>query len=466
MRPITKLLQAGIVFSLAWIALGLLFAWLQVISVSAGTISVDGTTCTLIDAILAANTDTAVGGCAAGSGTDVLNLTASQYLLTSPYGSTNYGLPPVTSTLVIQGNGAIIERDVSATSFGIFQVLSSGNLTLINLTVRNGSDYGGIDVNGGTLNLSHTQVISNSGFNGGGIGGYGTLLVASSLISGNVATNMGGGIDFQETMEITNSMVLSNSGGGILFAHPVKPARIVGSTIAYNTYGGVVGGYNGVIQLYNSTVSFNDVGVSLSGFDGSTAVAITHTTIVSNTTAGVSDGGFCSDCVFTYTSSILAGNGIAPTLDCDVTSASLSSGGYNVLGSDCAYVSTDITDTLPAVGALQFNGGSTWTQALLSGSPAIERVPPNTNGCKTSITIDQRGAVRADGTNRGGSGCDSGAYEGDSNQTPTALKLLKMVNRNQGAPPWRQGIGILLLILTVWLTRWAVRSNVVCGCAK
>lgn len=466
MRLIIKLLQVGVVFSLAWIALELLFAGLQVISVSAGTISVDGTTCTLVDAIQAANTDSAVGGCAAGSGTDVLNLTSPQYLLTFPYGSTNYGLPPVTSTLVIQGNGAIIQRDVSATSFGIFQVESSGNLTLLNLTVRNGSEYGGIDVNGGTLNLSHTQVISNSGFNGGGIGGYGTLLVVSSVISGNVAINIGGGIDFEKTMEITNSMVLSNSGGGISFAHPVKPARVVGSTIAYNTDGGVVGGYNGAIQLLNSTVSFNDIGVSLSGFDGITAIAITHTTIVSNTTSGVSDGGFCSGCVLTYTSSILAGNGITTTLDCDITDASLSSGGYNVLGSNCAYVSTDITNTLPAVGALQFNGGSTWTQALLSGSPAIERVPPNINGCKTSITIDQRGAVRADGANRGGSLCDSGAYEWDSNQTPTALKLLKMVNRNQSAPPWRQGAGILLLILTVWLTRWAVRNKVVCGCAK
>ncbi|MEZ4561033.1 MAG: hypothetical protein R2851_29580, partial [Caldilineaceae bacterium] len=36
----------------------------------AATISVDGTTCTLADAITAANSDTATGGCVAGSGAD------------------------------------------------------------------------------------------------------------------------------------------------------------------------------------------------------------------------------------------------------------------------------------------------------------------------------------------------------------------------------------------------------------
>src|SRR5262245_62890838 len=34
----------------------------------AATITVDGTTCTLVDAITAANTDTTTGGCTAGSG--------------------------------------------------------------------------------------------------------------------------------------------------------------------------------------------------------------------------------------------------------------------------------------------------------------------------------------------------------------------------------------------------------------
>ena len=44
----------------------------------AATITVDGTTCTLADAITAANNDTATGGCSAGSGVDTLTLTADE----------------------------------------------------------------------------------------------------------------------------------------------------------------------------------------------------------------------------------------------------------------------------------------------------------------------------------------------------------------------------------------------------
>jgi hypothetical protein len=40
----------------------------------AATIIVDETSCTLVDAIAAANTDTAVGGCPAGSGADTMKL--------------------------------------------------------------------------------------------------------------------------------------------------------------------------------------------------------------------------------------------------------------------------------------------------------------------------------------------------------------------------------------------------------
>jgi hypothetical protein len=45
-------------------------------SALASTINVDGTICTLVDAITAANTDTASGGCIAGSPADTIVLTA------------------------------------------------------------------------------------------------------------------------------------------------------------------------------------------------------------------------------------------------------------------------------------------------------------------------------------------------------------------------------------------------------
>ena len=73
-------------------------------SVSAATINVDGTVCTLSNAITAANTDTEVAGCVAGEGDDVLELdtAGSPFTLTS-------ALPAINSVVTINGNDSTIE---------------------------------------------------------------------------------------------------------------------------------------------------------------------------------------------------------------------------------------------------------------------------------------------------------------------------------------------------------------------
>lgn len=53
----------------------------------AATITVDGATCTLVDAIDAANSDTATGGCPAGSGADTIELQTNVTLTTVNYSS-------------------------------------------------------------------------------------------------------------------------------------------------------------------------------------------------------------------------------------------------------------------------------------------------------------------------------------------------------------------------------------------
>jgi hypothetical protein len=54
------------------------------------------------------------------------------------------------------------------------------------------------------------------------------------------------------------------------------------------------------------------------------------------------------------------------------------------------------------LGPLQDNGGPTFTQALLPGSPAIDAIPL----VDCTLTEDQRGVARPNGN-----GCDIGAYE-------------------------------------------------------
>src|SRR5437762_456005 len=72
----------------------------------AATIPVDGTTCTLIDAITAANTDAATGGCVAGSGADTIVLqNSSVHTLTAVNNTYSgpTGMPVITTEITIEG---------------------------------------------------------------------------------------------------------------------------------------------------------------------------------------------------------------------------------------------------------------------------------------------------------------------------------------------------------------------------
>jgi hypothetical protein len=86
---------------------------------------------------------------------DTINLAAGgTYTLTTedndePLGDGPNGLPPVTSQITINGNGATIQRNPSfdcpvddgSSDFRIFHVTDSGALTLNDLTVSNGCPY-------------------------------------------------------------------------------------------------------------------------------------------------------------------------------------------------------------------------------------------------------------------------------------------------------------------------------------
>ena len=88
---------------------------------------------------------------------NAINLTASTYNLTAVnnfwYGPD--GLPAISSTLTINGNGATLQRASSAPNFRLFYVsggfdgLPAGSLTLNNLTLKGGVAQGGNGSQGG-----------------------------------------------------------------------------------------------------------------------------------------------------------------------------------------------------------------------------------------------------------------------------------------------------------------------------
>lgn len=134
----------------------------------------DGT-CSLIDAIQVANGTAVDSDCGAGdSGSDTIVLAGgATYNLPISNNNTDgeNGLPSIISTIVIDGNGAIINRS-GITNFRVFHIAAGGSLTLNDVQVSGGqstSSGGGI-FSQGTLAINRSTIHSNtSSGNGGGI---------------------------------------------------------------------------------------------------------------------------------------------------------------------------------------------------------------------------------------------------------------------------------------------------------
>ncbi|CAG0977989.1 hypothetical protein PLCT2_01738 [Planctomycetaceae bacterium] len=175
----------------------------------------------LPEAIIAANNT---------AGADTIVVGAATYTISAPnnwwYGPT--GLPPITSEITIEGNGAIIERSSAGgtPNFRLFFVMgpfhtggagkvavSPGNLTLRNLTLRNGLARGG-DGGRGAISASGDN---RGGSGGGGLGAggavfnQGQLRLDSCLVSGNSAIGGSGG----ERFTPTTASAWGGGGGGI-----------------------------------------------------------------------------------------------------------------------------------------------------------------------------------------------------------------------------------------------------------
>ena len=440
-RAERRRLQRRLGMSLAGVALLLAVNGAAIgIASPTATIVVDGTTCTLVDAITAANTDTATGGCTAGSGADTINL-QTNVTLTAVHNTTqgNNGLPVVTSAITIEGNGNTISRAGGSPDFRIMFVGSGGNLTLNSATISGGVASGTFPSNrgggayfgsGSSVIVSNSTFSGNSAFSGGGIDArYVTVTVANSTLSGNSVSRAGGGIEvnFGRTM-ITNSTLSDNSaglyGGGILaFAGTVTVAN---STISGNrtpTTGGGIRGDSTKMTVQNSTLSGNSAGFG-GGMAFRSATAVVQNSTVSGNSASIGGGIGGDFSTVTVQNSIVAAQSAG--YDCGIFSGTIPSAGYNIeSGTSCGFAGTgdqqNVSGGSLALGALGNNGGPTQTMALGPGSVAIDQIPVSVNGCVVGVSTDQRGAPRAGGAGNGGPACDVGAYEYAS--TPLAVTL-------------------------------------------
>jgi len=287
-RQARRSLQHKLAWSLAGAALllalgqGVQAATITVDTRNANINSLDGK-CSLSEAIINANNDAATyAECAAGSGTDTIQMLAGTHTVSAPYN--NYAaLPPITSAIIIQGNGAKIVRKNTAVSARVISTTTSGDLTLNNVTVSGGvySGRGGGIYNQGILTVTNSTISGNRAASGGGIFNYaGTLTIQNSTIRKNSAYSGGGIADYGGTATIDNSTISKNtikylystSTGGAIITGSGSDVTVTNSTITGNKAGsrrdsgalgaGVANGTGGILNIQNSTISKNTVTAS------------------------------------------------------------------------------------------------------------------------------------------------------------------------------------------------------------
>lgn len=224
---------------------------LQQVTLAAPTGVADGN-CTLGEAILSANSNSNIGGCmrSASAAPFTIVLSNTTYTLAN-IADVNFGpngLPQVTSQIIIQGNGATIERSAVANTpnFRIFAISSTGALTLQNVTLKNGRAQGGngggrggggaglggaVFNNGGTLTVEFSTLTGNTaqGGNGGNSGNGG----GGGAVGGDGGANNGGGGGFFGDGGAGGGAATNGGGGG------------GGTTADGNANSGMTGGTGG-----------------------------------------------------------------------------------------------------------------------------------------------------------------------------------------------------------------------------
>jgi hypothetical protein len=295
---------------------------------------------------------------------------------------------------------------------------------------------GGLETEGtGPATITGSTIANNQADVGAGVAeeSGGRVDISGTTISGNTASSLGGGVseDGGGAITITRSTLHRNTAtgeGGAITQQGGGPVTITQSTIDANTgsYGGAIDEAGGgppaapADTLTNDTITGNHAvgppgtnvgggGLDLNG--GGTAVVV-NSTISGNTTANTNtQGGNVHDDgadPLDLTNTIISGGSPANCQGADIFSSGThgrgTAHGHNLASDSTCGLSAangDLFPVDPKLGPLQDNDASTFTEALLPGSPAIDAA--NDSACPAT---DQRGIARPQGPH-----CDIGAFE-------------------------------------------------------
>jgi hypothetical protein len=373
----------------------------------------NGNTCSLRDALAAANT--------AGVG----NVTFSP----TTFAATNtaaLNTIQLSSSLTISANIAIagLTTGSGSTLANLIRVSGGGtnsNFNIFRLSL-------GVTAAIANLNIANGQVQGT--INGAAINNAGTLTVSNCNFSANSAANDGGAIYNRGTLTVSNSTFSGNSaalakstgsgGGGAIWNAPAGRLTVSNSTFSANSSqfgGGILN--DGTLVVSNSTFTANSAAQFGGGIASDGTLTVSNSTFFANF-ADQNGGGILSvptdSGTFALSNSIVSGNWDGTTSSvssyddlCDASGSTtftsdLGNRGGNIVG---FYNAPSPTKAIADVSLAPLGnyGGPTQTMIPLPGSAAIcAGLPAN---ILSGVTTDQRGLP-----NRNTS------YSGDSAGTP------------------------------------------------
>lgn len=263
----------------------------------ADTVADDGA-CSLREAITAANTDAAVGGCAAGNGADVIEFNIDGGGATQTVQPATE-LPPITTSMTLDattqgcaGPNRCVELDGSllpASSFNFGLGIAADNVTVRGFAI-NRFPGNGITVSGGSNNLFDQLFVGtdvsgteDQGNGRNAVGSFAGILLTSgsnnnrivdSLLSGNndsgVSVRNGDGNRIESSIlgvDRTGATALPNDGYGVAagLGGPTDMANntvITGSLLSGNGFNGVRIFAGSGLQITNSTIGTNQDGTA------------------------------------------------------------------------------------------------------------------------------------------------------------------------------------------------------------
>jgi CSLREA domain-containing protein len=307
------------------------------VSTFADELNSDGD-CSLREAIQAANTNTAIDACAAGSGADTIILAGGTLSAPATYTLSLAGAGEdlnatgdldLLSTLTIKGVDAATTRIDGAGIDRVFQIPSGAAVTLSGISIVSGhtdqsggaiynrgslmlngvtlqnnqadADGGGLFNDGGIATINDSTISDNQANNGGGIeNSDGTITLSNATINNNTATTGdGGGVRNHSTLVVQGSWIHDNyatigDGAGI---YNTAAATISTTTIQDNVaYAGAGGNiYSGdsvglsTLAIASSTVLHGFAWTNGGGIFNDGALNLTNTTLTTNR-ANLGDG--------------------------------------------------------------------------------------------------------------------------------------------------------------------------------